>query len=92
MKKAKTWLSNFMSIDEQKTSALIFGFIACLIFFMVMYSLRGDISSNFYGIILALVASIAGVNSVNSIKDILIKKKEEIIEPESVEEESTEEK
>jgi len=76
MKKVKTWFKGFMSIDEQKTSALIFGFIACLIFFMVMYTMRGDISTNFYGIILALVASIAGVNSVNSIKDIFNKNTE----------------
>ena len=74
MKRINIWFKGFMSIDEQKTSALIFGFIACLIFFMVMYSTHGDISNNFYGIILSLVASIAGVNSVNSIKDIFTKK------------------
>lgn len=68
------WKDGF-SIDESKTSIIIISFILTLLYAGYAYTTFGDISENMTTIILAQIASIAGINGVTVLKDIIQKNK-----------------
>lgn len=76
MKKIKSFFKDAFSLDEARVSSLIIVMFTMMIFFMVMYSMHGDVSMNLSNIFLFVLGCVAGVNSVNSIKDIFVKNTE----------------
>lgn len=60
-----------LSLDETKVSALVVSLIFCLIFAFGIYLYKGDISTNLVSVINTLIYSIAGVNSVNAVSNII---------------------
>lgn len=60
-----------LSIDEAKVSSLVIGFFILLIFSMVMYYVRGDLNESICNILIAMIFSIAGVNTANRVMDFI---------------------
>lgn len=56
-----------ISINESKISILILMFVLTSLFCGYVYIQSGDISNNLTSVLLAQIASIAGVNSINAI-------------------------
>lgn len=58
-----------LSIDESKASMLMVGFLITLVFSLVMYYLRGDITNNLQTIIITLASLIGGYNIIHDISE-----------------------
>lgn len=56
----KDFIKELLSSVEVNISTLMFGFVICLIFSLVMYVINGDISSNLLTLNLTLIGAIAG--------------------------------
>lgn len=63
-----------LSIDEAKVSVLIILCILTFLFALVMYAVKGDISTNLTDVLEVLVCVIGGVNIGNSIMTIFSKR------------------
>ena len=61
-----------ISLEEKRVSALMVGMLATLIFALVMYWKRGDISPNLVNILEALIAGVVGV-SVAAVADSFVR-------------------
>lgn len=71
----KSFLDDGLSIDETKASVLIIGLVIMLVFAMVVYYIRNRIGDNLTRIIIALITAIAGINGLNTVKDLFSKAK-----------------
>lgn len=61
-------LKQLFSIEERRVSALIAGFLITLIFSLIIYYKRGDISSNLASILQALVLGVVGGGAVQALQ------------------------
>ena len=64
-----------LSIDETKSSSLIISMLIVLIFSLVMYVLRGDITDNLLSLALMLIGIVGGYNIVHDISSVWGKNK-----------------
>jgi ABC-type glucose/galactose transport system permease subunit len=72
--KFKSFWSDFFSLDEAKISTLIILTIITIIFSLVMYYFRNDISDNLLSLGQVLILSIAGVNVASTLPSLFGKK------------------
>lgn len=54
-----------VSLEEKRVSALMIGMLLTLIFALIMYWIRHDISSHLVDILEALIAGVVGVSVAN---------------------------
>lgn len=74
-KENKFSFADGLSLDEAKVSVVAIGFVITLIFTLVMYYQKGDISDNLSEIVIAFILVIGGVNAANRISDFFMKRK-----------------
>lgn len=60
---------DLFSIEEKRLSALIAGFFITLLFALVMYWKRGDITANLANVLQWLVFGVVGGGAVQAVKD-----------------------
>ena len=58
-------LKRLVSLEEKRVSALMIGMLLTLIFALVMYWIRRDISTHLVDILEALIAGVVGVSVAN---------------------------
>lgn len=61
----ESFLKQYLSIDERKSSTLQICLVVCLLFAGVNYIRFGDITANLATIITAIIYAIAGINASN---------------------------
>lgn len=76
-KNIKHFFNDGLSLDETKVSILVVSFLCTIIFALFMYYTTGDISSNLTTIITAQIMAVAGVNVIQGVKDVIVRKETE---------------
>jgi len=66
-------LKTLISLEEKRVSTLMTSMLGTLIFALLMYWRRGDISANLVNILGALIAGVVGVSITNVANSVLNK-------------------
>ena len=64
-------LKKLISLEEKRVSTLMVSMLVTLVFCLLMYWRRGDISSNLVDILGALIAGVVGVSIANVANSVL---------------------
>jgi len=70
------YLKNFISLEEKKVSSLIICLLIGFIYSLYSYHIHGDIGDNLLKLIELLIYSVAGLNIVSGVGNIMKTKKE----------------
>jgi FtsH-binding integral membrane protein len=71
-------LKKLVSLEEKRVSTLMVSMLITLVFSLLMYWCRGDISSNLVNVLGALIAGVVGVSIANVVNSVLGKPQSQI--------------